>query len=330
MEDKKNIDTWENSIVNSLSWKDIFSCSKEDLLNVPSKEDILNAPKIKENMQFFLTKDHNISEHDIRQYIKDISYKPKSKFTIKWVSKDEWISENKSEVVDEISQIIQDKWIYFTLFFSNVWANVTIDLWAWFNLPLKSHDYWFDSNYNIHITPNLHNQPDIELDPQLRKIYDSIFCKQDIQINHLLESIGKIVNDSMLYDFDYIKNRQLLEAKWWLNYDENEIRNRWDITMRETYIPTWLETNQWVCWNAWKSIRNILWTIWLPEHIKYMNISSYKAWSSCGHDTTLLFDINTGNWAVINSKSPTKHFNLTAKADLSQLWTPYVSAYQTD
>jgi len=304
----------EVSIYPKEQWKDILFFNKEDFLN--SKE-------VKKQIRLHLpqSENNNIGDEDIRNNIKDISYNKKFSIINKTGSKnEEWTSE-----IDEISHILKDKNINITLFFKKQWADINIHRGS-IDIPLCLDKYWFEDKESIHIKPIVGRKSEINLHPKLKKMYDNMFDEQDIFINELLENIGKVVNDSIAYDFDYMKEKQLQENKQ-VSFnseeerekEEEKIREARDIKMRETYIPTWIETNKGVCHHAGTMIRNILSKIWLPTNIKYLEIST-SSWWPASHDTTLVFDRNTGNRAIVNSKSPTKNFNLAWKEDLPKLW----------
>lgn len=312
MESRENIRIYPKE-----QWKDILELNEEDFLN--SKE-----VKKQIRLHFPVNESNNISDEDIRNNIKDISYNKKIRIINKTVNKDEeWT--NETDETDEISNILKDKNISITIFFKKQWADLNIHRGI-IDIPLCLDKYWFDDNKSIHIKPITENKPKIDLHPQLNIVYDDIFKEQDISINKLLENIGKIINESMIYDFDDIREQQLREnqevpfnSEDERKKEEERIREARDIRMRETYTPTWIETNKGVCYHAGNMIRNILSKIWLPKNIKYLTIST-NSWWPASHDTTLVFDSNTGNRAIINSKSPTKNFNLAWREDLPKLW----------
>lgn len=309
MESKEKINIYPKE-----QWKDVLELNKEDFLN---------SKKINEEIRlnFPLNETNNISNEDIRNNIKDINYDKKISIINKTGNKyEEWISE-----IDEVSQILKNKSIKITIFFTKQWADININRGI-IHIPLHLNKYWFGNDENIHIKPIIERKPELNLHPKLKNIYDNIFEEQDILINELLENIGKIVNESMVYDFDYMREKQLQENKE-ISFNSEEERKREeektrevrDIKMREQYETTWIETNKGVCHHAGKIIREILAKIWLPENIKYLDINT-NSWWPASHDTTLVFDSNTGNRAIINSKSPTKNFNLAWKEDLPKLW----------
>lgn len=294
-------------------WKEILYLNKEDFLN--SKE-------IQENFKNEF-KESNISKEDIEKWIKDIEYRYRPKIKIIKKSQEEKLQQEWVET-DPISSALKDKQLIISLFFTKQGADFYISNW-YFQIPLQLKSYWFDNETKVQITPNKEEKPDLDLHPDLQVEYDALFQAQEIPINILLEKVGKIVNESMLYDFEYIiasevkgvrENKTLTEEK--KIKEEQHIKETWD-PQNWDYAPTGKETNKWVCYHAGVMIRDILSKIWLPPNIKYIE-EAVKPWWPVDHDTTVVFDIHTGERAIINSKSPNKFFNLTRKKDLPQLW----------
>ena len=117
----------------------------------------------------------------------------------------------------------------------------------------------------------------------------------------------------MAYDFG--KTRKLEEE---LGKDPS----KWD-EPQKSYRPTGEEVMKGTCVDAGELIRTILGSLGMEDRLKYSYVQARNNFAP--HNTTVVFDKISGEWAVINSKSPTKPYNLTPKDKLVELGKPYVA-----
>ena len=99
------------------------------------------------------------------------------------------------------------------------------------------------------------------------------------------------------------------------------------VRMVREYKPNGDETLVGYCTHAGDQIRILLTQFIMDPNLRFANVSS-PILQVVGHDTTLIFDIETQNWAVINSKSPIKLLNLTPFERLHEIGRPYVTNQQ--
>lgn len=174
-------------------------------------------------------------------------------------------------------------------------------------IPLAIEKYGFNAE-----TSKLNPQivEELNLNNASMKRYQSLVSKQEAKLSEILETVGSIVNSSMMYDFE-----KIIEKEKSLGYvsDWSEAKSK--------YIPTGEEVSQGVCFDAGEQIRNILYNLGMDSKYKFKHVSSSK--NGFMHDTTIIFNEESGAWGVINSKSPTKGFNFATKEQLEELGSPY-------
>lgn len=206
-----------------------------------------------------------------------------------------------------------------TLYFRKEDDSVVADLGGHtgIQIPFSPRKYGFDNDRTVKLSPRPY---ELNLTPEARVMYDDILKKKEIPLNDLLEKIGFIVNSSMAYDFDAIK---AAESK------PGRVKTKdWDVEKKK--FPE--ETNKPMkgyCHHAGTHIRNMLHHLGLEQKIGYTHNT---AGGETDHDTTIVFDKETGEWAVINSKSPYKKFNLASKDQLKELGKTYahVAKYEKE
>jgi hypothetical protein len=175
-------------------------------------------------------------------------------------------------------------------------------------LALQPDTYGFSDDRMVSINPTPLN---LDLSQRAREVYDNILASPEMKINTLLEAVGFIVNHSLDYDFD--KQREL-DRKW------GGDASRWD-ELQKNYRSTGKEVLKGDCQDAGAMIRDILGSLGMEDNLKYTKVIARDG--PFFHDTTMIFDKDTGEWAVINSKSPSKQYNLVSKEKLHELGSPF-------
>jgi hypothetical protein len=135
--------------------------------------------------------------------------------------------------------------------------------------------------------------------------YQKLLATREISMNDLLKRIGFIVNNSMSYDFE----RARITAK------DARSKEGWD-EIQKKYVPSGKETMHGICTDAGFIIRRILEKMHLPK--------KYKVWiaASLGevmHSLTVVKNLETERWTVLNSKSPNKDYLIVPKERLGVL-----------
>jgi hypothetical protein len=155
---------------------------------------------------------------------------------------------------------------------------------------------------------------DINLVPEAAYAYNNLLNTKRIPINNLLETVGFVINRSMRYDLEGLIHK---------SKDKNiEPLNHSDII--EQYNEEGDEVTTGLCTDAGQLIRLILKNLYLPSRYLFTPVKAAEA-SPISHDTTLFVDTISGRWAVINSKSLTKTYNLVPKDRILELGKPYAA-----
>jgi hypothetical protein len=149
----------------------------------------------------------------------------------------------------------------------------------------------------------------LDLSSQAESAYQRILGSKEINLNELLDTVGFIVNHSMEYDFDKFRSQCQREESY------APVG-----AARESYRISGHEVSKGTCVDSGLQIRSILGSLGLEEKYKFLDVSSVNGSS---HDITVVFDKKSGEWAVINSKSPSKPYNLVPKNRLVELGSPY-------
>lgn len=174
-------------------------------------------------------------------------------------------------------------------------------------IPLSMEKYGFNgetSKLNSQVIEGLHMNNDSI------KRYQSLISRQEASLSEILETVGSVVNSSMRYDFDSFIEKEKSRGNY---YDLDELRL--------TYVPSGKEISQGACFDAGKQIRTLLHSLGMDSKYKIKHVASSK--DGVNHDTTLVFNEDSGAWGVINSKSPTKEFNFATRGQLEELGSPY-------
>jgi hypothetical protein len=194
-------------------------------------------------------------------------------------------------------------------FFPRTEKSIELRIGEGMYVPLEPGKFMFPYNQMVNINPK--KVRGLRFTREARQIYDEILRCEEANLNDLLEAVGYIVNSSMKYDFDKINpGRTPEKAKKWAE-------------IQQSYQPKGNETMKGICVNAGMMIRDILDSMGLEDRIGILSDGPSSDLTS--HDITVIFDKETGYWGVINSKSPTKEFNLAVtKEQLHRLGGQYV------
>ncbi len=210
-------------------------------------------------------------------------------------------------------------------FFPKTDDTVDVTIEYCMHIPLKPENYGFPDGRMVGIKPRRRK---LELSDMARDEYESLLKKRQVPANKLFESAGFIINDSMEYDF---------ESLWWgarvfffENNRGNEVKT--ERQLREfkaetedcSYTPTGREVTKGICVTAGSYIRFLLRSLNMEDRIAFTHVTAQTN-DIVSHDTTLVFDRGTGHWAVINSKSPLKPYNLVPFEKLEELGRPYAA-----
>ena len=175
-------------------------------------------------------------------------------------------------------------------------------------VALAPTEYGFSDERVVTLKPKEIEGLKSRLSPEAAERYNQILHSSKLSFNYLLESVGFIVNHSMAYDKtkfnDFIKADEL----------QREVQQ---------YVQEGHETMKGICSDAGTLIRKILYSLGIDDSLGVSFAQSHNG--KTAHDTTLVFDKKSGEWAVINSKSPTKEYNLVPKDKLCELGAPYVA-----
>lgn len=175
-----------------------------------------------------------------------------------------------------------------------------------FRLALNLDLFGFPSKPLVSINPM---DIDFELSQDGMKRYRDLICRREIPALELMEAIGFMVNDSFEVNYD--------QLGWLAKRMGTTVQ-----ALKEKYPPTGREVHKGVCGDSGKQIRMILASLQIEERFRWTYVQSDNG--ICSHDTTVLFDVQTGEWGIINSKSDFKPYNVVPKGKLAELGRPYV------
>ena len=174
--------------------------------------------------------------------------------------------------------------------------------------PLEASNYGFPDSTRVRISPY---RMQFQLSEKEEQAYEQLLRETEIPINKLLETVGFIINSSMAYDFDKIIGLTR-EREHDASFFE-ELRNVSQKPCDASFSG--------ICTDAGELIRMLLRSLQLDQTFLFTHVSSTDGQST--HDTTTFFDTQTGKWAIINSKSPTKQYNLVPASQVTALGAPY-------
>jgi len=220
--------------------------------------------------------------------------------------------EDKEIVVDGVKVKLDDKKYAYFYPDGNDIHIYTSD----FIIPIMGRNYGFPAD-RIVKTKNINPaELDISFSKSSSKEYTGLTLRPEANLNESLEIIAKCVNDSIAYDIKLVEQ----------NYREGKIGWEWykelvKCLKKSNYKPNGEETMKGICADAGNLIRKLLAETIVDEDLRCAEISAQSKISH--HDTTFVLDIKTGNWVVVNSKSPLKQYNLVPKEKLDELGYPY-------
>jgi hypothetical protein len=177
-------------------------------------------------------------------------------------------------------------------------------------IPLQREQYGFSPTQRVRINPS---RLELDLSRSASEVYEGILNSTEMGASELFEIVGFIVNHSMEYDFE-----KIIASEKELGNDTS----KWNEPQRN-YHPTGEEVTKGICVDAGAIVRNLLGSLGMEERFGYTCANASNSFAP--HDTTVVFDKVSGEWAAINSKSPTKPYNLTPKERLVELGSPYVA-----
>jgi len=205
---------------------------------------------------------------------------------------------------------LTEKLTYFTPSPSNIKIPISLEEnpWELYKIPLNPKLYGFSSTRLSYLHQN---SQVIGFAPPAQASIDKLFHENNHPLNEILETITSAVNRSVEYDLESIKKSPKLT-----NFTKNVLQD-------SDYFPEGDETVKGVCTEAGYLIRTLLSRMVNDPELRYMELLTYSKKTLCHHDTTLVFDINSGEWVVLNSKSPLKQYNLVPKEKLKDLGKPF-------
>ena len=152
--------------------------------------------------------------------------------------------------------------------------------------------------------------------PRKEEAYAELFTREEVPLNAALETIAGAVNGSMEYDAQRVLSRSFLYGKGILG------KGLRDSIRYSGYTPDGDETVKGVCADAGNLIRELFKSGLEDPALRFSLLVTETNIST--HSTTLVFDTQTGNWVVVNSKSPLKPYNLVPREKLEDLGKPFV------
>lgn len=185
------------------------------------------------------------------------------------------------------------------------------------------------------------------LSPQVENIFYAMLGQDEYPLNEALDIIARSVNDSMAYDTatgitimldsaiglvnlrfrdpDFASNMSLCEL---IETVIEPITGFAEEVERAGYIARGTEVSYGVCVDAGNRIRTMLRDSLEESNLRYKKVHIRNGYAGIrtavwDHDMTVVFDVNAGNWVLLNSKSPRLFYNLVPKEKLAELLLPY-------
>ncbi|MBU1203868.1 MAG: hypothetical protein KKG60_02240 [Nanoarchaeota archaeon] len=181
-------------------------------------------------------------------------------------------------------------------------------------VPLHLDNYGFSPEKTTKINPK---RLKLNLSNSGRKVYDKILHLREIRLSELLESVGFMINQSMEFDFE--KAMKVIKNDFVGKYHPGELKRilkeKEDILKSKNYSPHGEEVMKGICSDAGELIRKVLVNLRVEKTLGILEKSFIDELS---HNTTIVFDKKSGEWAIINSKSPRKFYNLVPKENLGE------------
>jgi len=179
------------------------------------------------------------------------------------------------------------------------------------HIPLNLSNYGFPDSRRVKI--DMEAKTKINLKPSMRQFYECMINTDEVPLNFVLETLTMVVNDSMEYDFEkaldgikkYVDGYTSPKARM---RAQKEYQGFLDGIKICDYKPFGDETMHGICTDSGDLIRELVKITIIDPELRYT-----KTRTNVHHDVTTVFDIETGNWVVLNSKSPLKLYYLVPK-----------------
>ena len=185
-----------------------------------------------------------------------------------------------------------------------------------------------------------------ETPPETRAMFLRLFQHDQYPLNDALEILTRTVNDSMEYDMPKAVQKMLGTVTYLVGLrfqgefapsvpiDQltdsliEPITGLCQDVEAAKYVPKGIETMTGICADAGDYIRCLLEEILVDPVLRYCKINVKNTYPPPGylvggHDVTQVFDIKTGNWIILNSKSPRLFYNIVPKENLAELGPPF-------
>lgn len=185
-----------------------------------------------------------------------------------------------------------------------------------YTIPLNTDRYGFPDTRTVEID-NRGRVTGISSDRETS--YRNLFRGGHVPLNEALETLGAVVNDSMRYDIDGLLGGQYEREGTTVRFSQALKRRIQD----SGYSPTGKEPVIGICHDAGYLVRTLLDYTLRDPSLRYIELRPRNE-TGDEHDVTLVFDIETGHWTVVNSKSPLKPYNLVSQEKLEELGHPLV------
>lgn len=210
--------------------------------------------------------------------------------------------EEKSKVRIKVGGEYRDTYDQFAYFQPS--GDVLVDVHG-YRIPLKSSDYGFPNSRTVRVD---RRGRVTGFSPGAEEAYATLFEREEVSLNDALETIARAVNHSIEYDVSTVESGDFRETE--------------KVAIRDSgYKPRGDETVKGICSDAGELIRTLFGLALRDSTLRYVEVASTNEIGP--HDTTVVFDTQTGNWAVVNSKSPLKPYNLVPRERLEDLGHPF-------
>ncbi|MBI4162355.1 MAG: hypothetical protein HY513_01620 [Candidatus Aenigmarchaeota archaeon] len=188
-------------------------------------------------------------------------------------------------------------------------GDIGVSIYGYY-IPLRLSNYGFPETQTVGIKVKRVTG----FSPKLQIAYDKLLRNASVPLIEAVETIAMCVNDSIEYDTDAV-------------FGSDDFGERVKERIRVVnYTPNGQETVKGICSDAGWLIKTLFdWTLIEPS-LRYTSVDTMKAGrteETRHHDTTLIFDIRTAHWIVVNSKSPLKPYNIVPFERLQDLGSPY-------
>lgn len=176
-------------------------------------------------------------------------------------------------------------------------------------IALDLDDYGFPPEAAVALDPKpMFEKPPFS--PPYEDLYRQLFEVRTYGLAQLLEAVGAIINGSMAYDFSKMPDPRPASA-----YQGPTPFSREELAKQ--HPPRGNETLKGQCQDAGHLIRRLLLSLHPAKTLLIAELTTQAR--GFFHDVTLVFDTLTSRWALVNSRSPLKPYNLIPKERLPDL-----------